>query len=787
MAVGDLFDFNDVFRAEVESINERRKSLNERRKAAEPPRQPINLEEEPTSKGDGKPALRPTLDSDVVGLAFSGGGIRSAAVCLGAVQALDRTGVLPKIDYLSTVSGGGYTGSSLSACMGAADGRFPFASRLAEDESPAMQHLRDYSNYLFPRGHPGALLHNVAIYARGLIVNQILVAVFLFLFAAVTIFSNHDRRGLLEPNFFGYPVTNIFGYKHFVVTSYLALALLFIVIIWGVFRSIRPDPSGAEVRNWAPTAVGWVALIVVVSAFFDLQPYILDQMFMAEGTQYGLFGALAKLINKWAVALAPVAGAAAFLARKLGEFVKSGMESSRTRDQVAAHASKALIYLAALLLPLLLWAIYLQLSYWGLYLGSFGSSGSKLAAVANTIAHNLGGVWVAYVAAALLFFVITLFLRPNANSLHPLYRDRLSEAFLFTPKDVLRPGEVLRPLRAKLSGLSEKHAPYHLINAALNVQNSKIANRRGRNADFFLFSRNFVGSKTTDYVRTTDMETVMPGLDLGTAMAVSGAAASSQMGADTIKPLAPTIAILNIRLGYWLRNPNKVSARGGWNRLANYYFLLEMFGFLNERRKSIYLTDGGHIENLGLYQLLKRRCRVIIVVDAESDLQMGFGSFNTCERYARIDLGVRIDLPWQQIADMTKKTGDSIDKTGDAPKQAGPHCAIGQIKYPGERTGVLIYIKSSLTGDENDYIFQYKKRNSDFPQETTLDQFFTEEQFEVYRALGYHATSNLFEGWDQFAHLDPERPGVAEDLDLLDRLFPRTAPQAASNSFAERL
>ena len=87
------------------------------------------------------------------------------------------------------------------------------------------------------------------------------------------------------------------------------------------------------------------------------------------------------------------------------------------------------------------------------------------------------------------------------------------------------------------------------------------------------------------------------------------------------------------------------------NVFANYYFLAEVFGLLSDQLKSVYLTDGGHIENLGIYELLRRRCRVIIAVDAEADAQMAFGSFNTLERYALIDLGIRIDLPWEQIAE----------------------------------------------------------------------------------------------------------------------------------------
>jgi hypothetical protein len=201
-----------------------------------------------------------------------------------------------------------------------------------------------------------------------------------------------------------------------------------------------------------------------------------------------------------------------------------------------------------------------------------------------------------------------------------------------------------------------------------------------------------------------------------------------------------------------------------------------MFGKLNEYRRSVYLTDGGHIENLGIYELLRRRCKVIIAVDVEADPQMAFGAFNVLERYALIDLGVRIDLPWQQIADMTKATAKAINEKGNCEKHRGPHVGIGEISYPGDRKGILIYIKSSLTGDENDYVFHYKKRYSAFPHETTLDQLFSEEQFEAYRALGFHAAHGFFDRRDQFAHRDPKENASVEDhLDFLNDLFPLTS------------
>jgi hypothetical protein len=102
-----------------------------------------------------------------------------------------------------------------------------------------------------------------------------------------------------------------------------------------------------------------------------------------------------------------------------------------------------------------------------------------------------------------------------------------------------------------------------------------------------------------------------------------------EMGAPSIKPLTATLTLLNIRLGYWLPNLLRIRSRstGGRhfvtdffrvrNAFANYYLLGEFFGLLSERRKSLYLSDGGHVENLGL---LRRRCRVIIAVDAEAEL-----------------------------------------------------------------------------------------------------------------------------------------------------------------------
>jgi hypothetical protein len=377
-----------------------------------------------------------------------------------------------------------------------------------------------------------------------------------------------------------------------------------------------------------------------------------------------------------------------------------------------------------------------------------------------------------YCSIGFLLLILSRFLKPNANSLHRLYRDRLSKAFLFDPRSVDKPvikqnepsidqrRDFPQLDRLLLSDLSSRFAPYHLINAALNIQGSDYANRRGRNADFFLFSHCYVGSEATGYAPTPLFEQMERNLDLATAMAISGAAAASNMGSRSIRPLRPTLALLNVRLGYWLRNPRYAgshsltkSSSWFWQSLKalrraglTLFLWSEITGRLYENSDDVYLTDGGHIENLGIYELLRRRCKLIIVVDVEADFAMHFPSFVTLQRYARIDIDVRIEMPWKKIQEATCSTmGAHADPSrlpsGELSK--GPHAAIGCIDYGGGEQGFLLYIKSSLTGDENDYVRDYARRHQLFPHETTGDQFFSEEQFEVYRALGFHAANGV--------------------------------------------
>jgi hypothetical protein len=560
----------------------------------------------------------------------------------------------------------------------------------------------------------------------------------------------------------------------------------------------------------------------------------------------------------------------------------------------------------------------------------------------------------------------------NQTSIHGLYRDRLASAFLL---GVNARGQADIEEDVPLSELSYHEtgsiAPYHLINVALNLQGSDDIGLRDRHSDFFIFSKKFIGGERTGYCRSVSMEQVFPQVNLASAMAISAAAASPNMGRSTSPALVAFMTLINVRLGVWVPNPGrleedlarhsvtktgdgdncrqkpgfsfaevfadelcsvekrweqlddggagrelaesavpttahglaglafsgggirsatvnlgiaqalhraglfrhfdymstvsgggylgssisalmrfktlpvseikgsvtaesapdghkvlKVTGLGGETRLYRYSreaellvrdgdpvepgtrlihrpgprvrseiagtvsvqtfeggrqvvtvshesgetreyhytrydelavehgqailarqqlvklkntfldrfrwrvrpgaLLLEMTMRLDEKRRWVNLSDGGHIENLATIELLRRRCKFIVIGDSEADPLMHFKGLATLIRTARIDLGIHIDINLDELR-------------LNADRHSEGHMAGGQIIYPGERErGYLLYLKSSCTGDEDEVIGEYRQRSPGFPHESTADQFFNEGQFEAYRALGEH-------------------------------------------------
>jgi hypothetical protein len=218
-------------------------------------------------------------------------------------------------------------------------------------------------------------------------------------------------------------------------------------------------------------------------------------------------------------------------------------------------------------------------------------------------------------------------------------------------------------------------------------------------------------------------------------MAVSGAAVSSYMGLGSMPSLTALLTFLNVRLGFWIRHPEKPgSPNPGFGCLAR-----EMFGLqMAEDKAWLNLSDGGHIENMAVYELLRRRCKYMICVDGESDPEFTFQGLMTLTRHAQIDFGIRIESSLNPLKPDPKTNFSHV------------HYVLCRVHYPDEgpgrpkATGLLLYLKLSVTGNEPELIKRYRITHPEFPHQTTLDQFFDEEQFEAYHQLGVHIADGLF-------------------------------------------
>jgi hypothetical protein len=845
------FDFVEVFRKERDVVNFRRRAIQDGRVAkarAGLPADTAKAKAAPQGTGyavpradaelkpgDADAAKRGTIcttpESNLTGLALSGGGVRSASFCLGVLQALDSLAgkdepeVLDAIDYISAVSGGGYIATSLVAGLLQSNGSFPFDSKLDRQETPETQHLRDFSNFLAPNGVADYLV-SAALILRGLLVNAVITLPALLILAVVTIWSNPLVQDLAQSDVFGTRINGaplalltIPGMEPFALT--LNLALLAAVLMFGsaIFTSLTFRISTLRSRERLSAALGWLLLVVLFVALFEAQPFVISGMLSAahqdvprdaapSGLMQDTLASIGSIVPTLAAILTPAAAALIAIAQKLANVAKASVGEATWTAMSKKYLSRGTLYLAALIVPLLLWVIYIYFSYWAIRAAATDGCGLTTPLWLRNISFceagppwpvvgRLGAVGTLYLAAAIFLGAVCLLIGPNANSLHRLYRDRLSRAFLFErdrmgPRDAASEVDTwkfstLKPRAPDDSDwqMAAAFAPYLLTNTAINLEGSQELNKRGRNADTFLFSPLCVGSRLTGYVTSREMEAAVPDLSIATAMATSGAAASANMGRRTIKVLTFSLSLLNIRLGYWLANPARLDAFRHWLRrwqanVGTLYFAAETAGQLDEKRLNIYLTDGGHIENLGIYELLRRRCKVIVAVDAETDPDMMFPSLISLQVMARIDLGVRIELPWQALrkSALGVTSNALLGETGTGA--FGPHAALGVVRYDDDETGILFYIKASLSGDENDYVLDYKRRNADFPHESVVDQFFNEEQFEAYRALGFHAARGLFTGTDDFSKPGVRSPGWKADVEAALKLLNLSAEKVAA-------
>jgi hypothetical protein len=745
----------------------------------------------------------PSTRQGLVGLALSGGGIRSAAFSLGAVQAMARRRCLRAVDYLSTVSGGGYIGAAISSVLNTPDARaegreFAFNSEAGEVEPPAVRHVRSGSNYLAGDG----LLQSIRlpmVLMRGIMLNTVLFLPYLMLAALAT----------------------------WICLPWIKTAHIAEVLFWGTLVAflgvVISYPSVAWLRHRLGVARTWQQRnrteALQASALLAFLGSLLFSMVIKpiDAAVTGSWGDAKQLIvsefrhpaewNDWwkwlivggiVLALLRVRKASRGLQRWFNRFLIYGLGLTGYSLMFATYLALLLYFARSPFLPStyepilsaaarahaadptrparLDSGLVRELSVRGIAVDADRASVSREEYGPWTIRHTaadgaslppvvisksyelleVAGLrfgersadwWIAG-AALLVFLLNATWVDINITSAHGYFRDRLSRVFLIRASWF---GKTSSNDQLRLSELASENpaAPYHLVNTALNLAGSTVEDLPGRRSDFFMLSKRYIGSYATGYAATTEVETLDRNMNLGTAIAISAVAASPNAGTATMKPLVFLLTFLNVRLGYWIPNPWYVQATQSIRRLmvrtrpGPWYLLREALGLLDARSAFVNISDGGHMENLALYELLRRRCKLVIAVDGECDPGQTCPSLAKLIRYAQIDLGIVIDIDLAPLA--TRPDGTSA-----------AHWTLGTITYGGGETGQLLYVKSSITGDdEPPYVIDYRRRSSDFPHESTADQFFDETQFESYRALGFHAMNRALGGVVAAPHEDP--------------------------------
>ncbi len=351
---------------------------------------------------------------------------------------------------------------------------------------------------------------------------------------------------------------------------------------------------------------------------------------------------------------------------------------------------------------------------------------------------------------ALLFLISIIssyFVGTNTFSLHSMYGNRLARAYLgaarnrekrhphwFTGFDE---GDNVDMAKLK-NDIRPGWGPLHVLNLTLNmpIQSNEHLEWQQRKAASFTVTPLHSGSKETNYRPSKEYAGE---ISLARAMTISGAAASPNMGYHSSPAVRFVMTLFNVRLGWWLPNPGQ-AGKSYWknkepDRNSLWLHISETFGISKQNDPFVNLSDGGHFENLGLYEMVRRRCRKILVLDASSDPEYCHQDLQDAIRKIRIDFGVSIEFP-------------------DASFDSRKPWIIGTIYYPASRgnplKGTLCYVKPAIFGNEPLDVQRYAKMSQKrdgknaFPHQSTSDQFFDEEQFESYRMLGYHMIRQVF-------------------------------------------
>lgn len=580
----------------------------------------------------------------------------------------------------------------------------------------------------------------------------------------------------------------------------LLLAALFLATALHV--ALVSKQTSDEDREWWARSAGWMLIVAVFSSIFGVVAIFGPDLFVSPK------------INGWIrTGLGSLGGASGILTIFAGASAKTGAQAKESPASKEDSSSKGgsprkesgstsklltdvVSNLAAPIFALTILAFisfltsgvlyYLQFGEWAIF-----SPGKMYCAHIESLVI-VDAKWVAILTGSLIAVALAmgLFVDANRFSLHAMYRSRLIRAYL----GASNPDRYQKLDR--FTGFNDDdnidmsrltaNRPFHVINIALNLVGGARLAWQTRKAQSFTVTPLHCGSCMFDrpegqYQAETGEKSATPAppnvttpqilggyrrtdsfrddskkqaVTLGGSMTVSGAAVSPNMGYHSSTFVTFLLALFNARLGIWFPNPKKISAslKSVSPRFSPWAIVAEALGLTGPDAKFVYLSDGGHFENLGLYEMVLRRCHTIVCVDATEDSQLRFDDLARAIQRIRVDLGIEVVIDLEEI------------------RKKSSHVAFGKIRYSeADRApaldGTLICIKPLLSVNVKEPmdVISYAQSHPGFPHDTTADQWFDEDQFESYRMLGFYSAGCI-----------PESP--PEDADL-SALWPPKTPR----------
>ncbi|MDQ3898179.1 MAG: hypothetical protein M3326_13215 [Actinomycetota bacterium] len=698
-----------------------------------------------------------------VGICLSGGGIRAAAYGLGALQAMQENGILTgpcRAEYLAAVSGGSYIATAVTlVAQGGMPGE-PGGEQAAGAEdpfargTPEEQYVRDHTTYLVHG--PGGRLVYLGRVLGGILLNVLFLALALhavcrpagwvygWLYPSLRQGSGRADVSV-HVSAWGWAVPAV------LLGLGLAVGLVQIAVRW----------SSDEARRRMTRVCGYLLVAGLVAGVLVGIPWLLElvrdvvaRLGGAGGPSANSAEAATRSTERLGVATGGgLAGAIATVLWVLRARATAPSTLERegrwllTRLRRLAMRSRAFLQnlLATVFGPLLLLSVALLF----LNVGA-----SRTPAGGGPLASELAWVGGLGVALAAMYYFADL----NAWSIQPLYKRRLSSTFAL--RRVRGPDGRLcaepRPYSAlyRLSQSQPSHMPKFLICAAANVSDYG-ATATGSGVGGFVFGAEEIGGPITGSLATREYEAAVGrrarDFTLPAAMSISGAAVSPSMGKMTRPPIRFLLAFLNVRLGVWIPNPRRIGRPDEVDRkLATDarpprvpinprpgYLVRELFGRNHLDARFIYVSDGGHYENLGLVELLRRGCTTVWCVDASGEAIDTFGTIAEAVSIARSELAVDIDID-------PRTMGPDPEATGAAARFVRRTHVVCPIRYHDGAEGTLVVMKAGVPDDAPADVLHAHARWSSFPCDPTSNQLYTAERFDAYRALGYFSTCRAF-------------------------------------------